>query len=95
MLHKASSIRLSFHSSLCEHGPACQNFGASASGVQLGRAGIVARRLVRAKEISRFCTCVARLTFCTCVARLTFCTCVARLTFCTCVARLTFCTCVG
>ena len=39
-----------FYSSLCKHGPARQNFGASASGVQLGRAGIVARRLVRVKE---------------------------------------------
>ena len=38
-----------FYSSLCKHGPARQNFGASASGVQLGRAGIVARRLVRVK----------------------------------------------
>ena len=39
-----------FYNSLCKHGPARQNFGASASGVQLGRAGIVARRLVRVKE---------------------------------------------
>ena len=36
-----------FYSNLCKHGPARQNFGASASGVQLGRAEIVARRLVR------------------------------------------------
>ena len=51
MLHKASSIRLSFYNSLCKYGPARLNVGESASGVQLGRAGILARRLVRVKMI--------------------------------------------
>ena len=42
-----------FYSSLCKHGPARQNVGASASGVQLGRTGIVARRLVRVIQKTR------------------------------------------
>ena len=60
MLHKASSIRLLCYSSLCKHGPMRQYFGALASGVQLGRAGILARRLVRVKITNNLNMAVVR-----------------------------------
>ena len=53
-LHKANSIRPSFYSSLGKHDAVPQYFGASVSGVQLGRAGIVVRRLVRVKRTIRY-----------------------------------------